>query len=1092
MAETDDILGSGDDTERARQPWGRGWTIFALCAFVVALLLIIAWTQRTTFADTLVQDQLRKFGVRATYKIEDVGFRTQRLSNVIIGDPANPDLAVQSAEIDISVGFSGAAIRQIRARGVKLKGRFSEGKLSFGELDKFRDIKSSKPLEIPDYFVDLKHAQLRLDTPYGLIGAGIEGRGWLRQKFDGVLAVRAPALNQGDCRVQGARFDGRVQFEDRKPGINGPIDLGEFACRSRGIAGAQARLNGDLRLSEKFDHWFGDLQVRAGLLQSGSIALARPEGTLAFDGSSARTNFDIALDRSAFAAAPLKVRNLAGQGKGYLDFSTETLQIVARGDAKVQGGVLDAASLAAVDDIALKAKDSPVGPLLASINPKLRAAARDFAGSLRYDAHIGGGGPSNILIDNVDLVSASGAQIEQSGLIDLRRSGGGWIARAPVQLALTGGGLPSFKLSINQSAAGIWSGSLVMPQYAASGASLALPKLAFSGIPGGSWKLDGQALVTGPLPGGYVKGLILPVDARFDGRGISLFQNCQTLRFDSLQYETVQLAKRDIRLCPNGNGPVFQAGGTGTRFATSIPDFSFDGMYAGSRLKARSKLVRFDLGQGFTASGMDIAWGDTPIRAQSPTVIFSFAKGFTASNVKVEAGKPGALTQFDIAKLDGRLGKGSVSGNLSGAAGQIVNVPLLIENGSGKWTYRNGAIGLEGALGISDAEQVDRFLPLNVPSILVDYEKGVITATGGLFEPTTGIKVAEADIRHILKSGTGRALLAVDELRFGDTLQPSMLTPLTVGVVANVNGIVTGDGIINWDPSGVRSTGRFATQNTNLAAALGPVEGLNAEIVFTDLLGLETGPGQLARLGSVNPGIAALNGQIKYQLLAGNRVQIEGGSWPFAGGQLLLEPTILDFDIQKPRRLTFRVVGVDAEKFLAQYEFDNLRVSGVFDGTLPMVFDATGGRIVGGTLVARSGGGELSYLGELSYKDMGVFANFAFQALKSIRYRELEIDVKGDLAGEIITKVSFAGVQQGTLAKRNFITKQLARIPIQFNVSISAEFLKLIGSVRSIYDPTYDNSTLLPDLIAREAGKPPITGESKSKPPENKPPENKP
>jgi translocation and assembly module TamB len=128
----------------------------------------------------------------------------------------------------------------------------------------------------------------------------------------------------------------------------------------------------------------------------------------------------------------------------------------------------------------------------------------------------------------------------------------------------------------------------------------------------------------------------------------------------------------------------------------------------------------------------------------------------------------------------------------------------------------------------------------------------------------------------------------------------------------------------------------------------------------------------------------------------------------------------------------------------------------------------------------------LSYLGELSYKDMGVFANYAFQALKSIRYKELSINVEGDLGGEIITKVSFSGVQQGSLAKRNFITKQLANIPIKFNISITAEFLKLIGSIRSIYDPSYDNQQMLPDLLARQAGAPPVTGETPKSAPENK------
>jgi translocation and assembly module TamB len=207
-------------------------------------------------------------------------------------------------------------------------------------------------------------------------------------------------------------------------------------------------------------------------------------------------------------------------------------------------------------------------------------------------------------------------------------------------------------------------------------------------------------------------------------------------------------------------------------------------------------------------------------------------------------------------------------------------------------------------------------------------------------------------------------------------------------------------------------------------------------------------------------------------------VQIEEGRWPFYGGELILEETILDFDIAAQRHLTFRMVGLDAEKFLAGYELENIRVSGVFDGTLPMVFDQEGGKIVGGWLVSRKGGGEVSYLGQLSYEDMGVFANYAFEALRSIRFDEMQIGVDGNIGGEVVTEVRFRGLQQGSAAKRNYITKQLAKLPIQFNVRIEAEFLSLIGSLRALYDAEYaaQRYKSLIDTM------PPITGTEEDKP----------
>ena len=146
---------------------------------------------------------------------------------------------------------------------------------------------------------------------------------------------------------------------------------------------------------------------------------------------------------------------------------------------------------------------------------------------------------------------------------------------------------------------------------------------------------------------------------------------------------------------------------------------------------------------------------------------------------------------------------------------------------------------------------------------------------------------------------------------------------------------------------------------------------------------------------------------------------------------------------------------MDAAKFLQQLEFENISATGVFDGQLPMVFDQNGGRVVGGRLVARKGGGSLAYIGELTYEDMGAITNFAFDALRSIRYSSLEILMDGAIDGELVTQIRFDGLQQGDGARRNFLTRQVAKLPIQFNVTVKAPFYQLITSARSLYDVNF-------------------------------------
>jgi hypothetical protein len=148
------------------------------------------------------------------------------------------------------------------------------------------------------------------------------------------------------------------------------------------------------------------------------------------------------------------------------------------------------------------------------------------------------------------------------------------------------------------------------------------------------------------------------------------------------------------------------------------------------------------------------------------------------------------------------------------------------------------------------------------------------------------------------------------------------------------------------------------------------------------------------------------------------------------------------------------IEGLQAAQFVQRMELENLSATGVFDGELPLIFDLDGnGRIEGGHLQSR-GGGNVSYVGALTYKDLSTMANMAFDALRSLDYQGMTIDMNGPLTGEIVTRVRFDGVSQGAGTKKNFITRQVGKLPFRFVVTVTAPFYKLITTVKSMYDPT--------------------------------------
>lgn len=82
-------------------------------------------------------------------------------------------------------------------------------------------------------------------------------------------------------------------------------------------------------------------------------------------------------------------------------------------------------------------------------------------------------------------------------------------------------------------------------------------------------------------------------------------------------------------------------------------------------------------------------------------------------------------------------------------------------------------------------------------------------------------------------------------------------------------------------------------------------------------------------------------------------------------------------------------------------------------------------------------------------------ANFAFDTLRSLNYRTMSIGMEGALEGEILTRLSFSGVTQGEGASKNFLTRRIAKLPIQFNVNLRAPFFQLVTSFKSLYDPAF-------------------------------------
>ncbi len=703
------------------------------------------------------------------------------------------------------------------------------------------------------------------------------------------------------------------------------------------------------------------------------------------------------------------------------------------GDYAAENAALDPAMLAGVTGPLRAAAKTPIGPVATSISNAISRTASNFnIGGQIHVVNFPGGGAARV--NGADVIGPNAARARISGGTGVTYYWPAAALRIDSNIQMAGGGLPSGRVSLRQPAAGApMSGLAELAPYAAGGQRLALAPIRFGPGPAGSTELSTVAQLDGSFPNGRVQALRLPIQGQIGHGGSFAFGTaCAVVSFNFLQMSSIQLGATRLPVCPIGAAIISKQAGGAVRTAARINHPALNGRIGSSPLH-------------LTAAGGRLI-GDR--------------FGFNALSMRL--GKPESPIVFDAARLNGSFAGANMRGSFGGAKATIGAVPLLLTEGSGSWVFRNKNLSVNSALTVTDRSDNPRFYPLKSDNTHFTIAGDYVRATGALKH--SGVLVSDVSIEHRLSIGAGHASLDVPGLTFGPNLQPEELTRLTEGVIALVNGTISGHGQINWAAGGkVTSTGDFTTANVDLAAPFGPVTGVAGTIHFSDLLGLTTSPAQVINVRSINPGILVENGVIRYQLLPHQLVKVERGEWPFMGGRLILDETVLNFAHSSAKRLTFEVVGLDAHTFVSSLGFKGIEATGVFDGVLPMIFDENGGRIVGGRLDSRPGGGSLAYNGLVNKANLGTMGNIAFNALRDLRFRSMIIRLDGDLAGEFAARLSIDGVALGQSTKtQRIIRSLLAKLPIRLNVNITGPFRALIATAKSFNDPRQVIKDVLP------------------------------
>lgn len=999
------------------------WRWFAAsCLLLISATLLITWVNRETIADGLITSQLKSMGLEASYEIEEIGPRRQVLRHIVIGDPAKPDLTLDRAVVLISPRFGIPGIDEIDLDGLRLFGSYRDGKLSFDSLDPVLFSGDGGSFEFPNYQLKLDDARARFDTDYGNIGVKLSGAGNMQGGFAGELAAIAPQLDIENCRLDRVSLYGKVGIDSEQPTFKGPLRVRVARCKALDLDLTKLAVQLDFKLDKNLKGLEAKGSVNGKALELSDYHARDLGGSLRFSfrDSNITAHYNVGVGSVTTPQVLADKFSVDGELRTRQKFS----QIALSGQVGGKGVRLGGDYKSLLKRAAQSSNQTMLGPIFTRIDKELARTTRnssliaDF--KVQRDDNV-----ASLVVPRASLRGSDGATLLALSRFQMGLSSPG-TPRLFGNFATGGNGLPRIAGRMERQESGKAFLRLRMSRYEAGGGSIALPQLLVTQSPDGPIGFSGIILADGALPGGFTKGLEVPLSGSWSSsQGLSLWRRCAELRFDRLELASLAFDRERLQLCPSRGAPILRYGKEGLKVAAGTPSIDLNGTLGGTRI-------------AITGGPLGIAYPGT----------------VSARDVTVTLGPDEAANRFQLSDVTAHIDN-KISGQFAGTDIKLAAVPLDIMEAGGDWKYTDGVLHLEqGHFRLKDRASSNRFEPLVSQGARLTLKDNVITAQADLLEPTSQRLVTKLSIRHDLGNGGGRADIKVPGLILDKDLEVTKLTPLALGVVANVVGVVKGDGQIDWDAKGITSSGKFSSSALDFAAPFGPVQGVSGTLVFTDLLALTTAPNQQITIASVNPGIEIYDGKVNLQLRDATYLDVEGGIWPFLGGALQLDPVTITFGKNETRRYTFHIKGLDAARFIEQMDLGNLNATGIFDGQIPVVFEGETGRIENGLLISRPPGGNVSYLGELTYKDLSTMANFAFDTLRSLDYSKMSVAVDGDLTGELVTRVRFDGVKQGDGAKSNFITRKIASLPIRFDVNIRGRFYKLLGSLRSLYDPT--------------------------------------
>lgn len=1054
----------------------------------LALVLVAAWLLRIPIAGAALGQWCQSKQLTCSARIEALGLTDVRASNIEVRSGDTMPLAMDTFRASIAwEGLFSPRPTALEADGVQLRARFDGETWSFGGLESLAGEGGGAGETagglgaLPR--IELTSGELQVETPAGAFRALVDST--LTDAANASARFRLPpaslaneagrlAWSEGglDVSLSDGRLDAAADLRLDAFVLGEQFDIrdGALTLEVTGAEGGPSDVQLDVRTGPALA-W--DRRISAGEIGA-SLALA-PLSELSLDAllqAVEASAFEASLD--GLRADGMTVRRLEVSG----DLKREAMALagpVAMSGAgtSLHGLTADAVDyagdvrLAGPDDLATQGALTLTG---AALNPAGRAwlaerltfpdpwrahggalASAAAAAMQRFDLGLAFEADYHGETWQVESRRATSLSAVTGAIVSFEPYGNGpWLAVDPKgvslsgQVSLSGGGLPDLgalldEFSIAGDEVSLKARNLRLARWSVGASSLAarLDELAYS--TGGAGRASGQGEIT--LDGRLATLQLRPtrlfgaIDAAKGGEGWRVQtrgRRCLGLQSEGFRAAGIGFGRFATSLCPEDGRLLAQMDGRpGGRIALTDTVLPWQSGTARGEVSLSGIGLHWRGGTGLSgdlalgALGFEVRRDEGTARLSSGPVDLAFELGGRATDWQaafraVELGGDLVPARVRAPQMDlaGRFGDGDVS-----------------------------AHGRARDVRITHPDEDPAFEPL-LASLSLDLGQGALTLEGPVRLAASDLTLANATGALDLATLSGEARLASGPVRFSPAgLQPRHISDRLRGFFTDASGTLEADARLALEAGEISGTASLAAQDFSFQTlSVSRVEGVTGRVEIDDLIALTSPPGQEVTIAHIDPGVPLADGIVRFELLGGPRARLESAIWPFAGGQLSVEPAIWSLASTR-QELVVAAEAIELGDLIDILRVPELDAEGTVSGRFPIRFEAGGAYIENARFAADAKGGRLRYTGAIGEQAGAAneTAALAFRALRDFNYTVLAVRLDGNLTGRIALGIDLEGHNPDVLSGT----------PFRFNITVDSELAQLIASGIRLTQPDW-------------------------------------